>query len=257
MIDPVAVILTNYNMPEFTDAIIGHVKRTTTWPVQYFVVDNGSDLAPESQHTTVRLSRNGQTMGGWIAGLEAAKQTGTDYLAYWILTTSFMFVNYDQDPVAPLAQFLVDNEKAVAVHPALTPESGTAHIQLKDQGTGKPRRTFMMDNVACMWRADWLDSIDWFRRELTFAWGAPNEASWKARASKRTMWVHEGVRIGKVQNVGYILNRMNMSAERRGQLAMEEVKRVLGPIYGPEPHEKLNKEFCRFDHGRNEWVCND
>ena len=53
--DKVAIFIVNYNMPERTDALVGHIQQTVKWPYELFVIDNGSDLCPPSEYTTVYL----------------------------------------------------------------------------------------------------------------------------------------------------------------------------------------------------------
>ena len=61
----VAVILTNYNMPERTNAIVEHLQFTINYPIDYYIVDNGSDLVKPSKYSTVLLKENKQVTGGF------------------------------------------------------------------------------------------------------------------------------------------------------------------------------------------------
>ena len=204
--------------------------------------------------STLRLP----TTCGWLTGMRAAdtveKHHGKSYLAYLIMITSTEFVEESGDPLTPLVEFLVANPNAAVVHAALTEDSTSAlGQQMKDRGSGKPRRTYLIDNIAALWRADWLNSIGRFRPELRMGWGVLRETCWMARRDRKTIWIHEGTCVKKVSNIGYKMKRMNMTAIRRGELADAEAKLILEPIYGPDFKEKLGHEWTR--PTRNGWEC--
>lgn len=254
----VAVILPSYNMPERTDALVEYIRAHAKAPHDIFVVDNGSDIVPPSKYTNVWISANCQTTCGWLAGLDAADrqadESGEPYFAYWIMITSAEFVKESGDPLTPLVELLVSMPDAAVVHPAITKDSTTAlATQMMDRGSGEPRRTYLVDNIAALWRADYLNSIGRFRRELTMAWGVLPESCWMARRDRKTIWIHEGALIKKVSNIGYAMNRMNMTAKERAKLASAEARRVLEPIYGPQFNDKLGHEWVK--HGSKEWEC--
>ena len=232
MSDKVALILTNYNLPERTDALIERIRRDVRWPLDYYVVDNGSDLQPLSQYTTVPLAKNRQTTGGWLAGLKAAKASGEKYLAYWFLITSAEIPDGAGDILTPMASWLVAHPDAVGVHPALTADSTTHWMHLLARAANCPRQTWMIDNIASLYRADWFDEIGWFDPCLIYAWGIDLETCWLARRGNRTLWVDERARVKKVTDIGYKLNRMRMTADERQVKATENMHQVLSAKYG-------------------------
>lgn len=234
---PVAVILTNYNMPERTDALCDHICKYADWPFELIVVDNGSDLVEPSQFTTLRLVENRQTTGGWLAGLshadEIASRRGVEFYAYWFLITSAAF-NSGQctDPLTPLVNVLLNDPVAVGVHPALAPDSTTAWDHLKWRGGDSPRQTWMIDNIASLYRAEWFDSIGRFDPSMEFGWGVDLETCWKARVERRSLWIHEGLQVEKITDIGYTMGRMNMSADERRSLSSANMRAVLSGRYG-------------------------
>jgi GT2 family glycosyltransferase len=238
--DKIAVLIVNYNMPERTSAL-AEVIYHSKYPHDLYVIDNGSDIAKYSHFTNVWIDKNIQTTGGWLAGLKIAKdaalQSSTDYLAYMFLITSAEFVGND-DPLAPLAQLLLDDPLAVGVHPALTADSTTHWEHMKARG-GPPRRTWFIDNIASMYRASWFDSIGGFDPALTYAWGIDLETCYKARVQGRSLYIHEGVQVKKVTDIGYTMGRMNMSADERQRLASENERAVLSAKYGADYYEHL------------------
>ena len=100
------------------------------------------------------------------------------------------------------------------------------------RGEKKPRRTHHIDNIAALYRASWFDSIGRFDDQLTMAHGIDLETCWKARKQNKTLWIDERVQIEKISNIGYLMERMNMSADERVKLARAEMDSVLAPRYG-------------------------
>lgn len=242
----VAILLTNYNMPERTDALCEHIQRHVKWPHDLIVVDNGSDIVPPSRYTTLEVKPNRQTTGGWLAGLHRAdimeQVYNEPYLAYWFLITSAEFIN-ERDPLTPLAELLLSDPDAAGVHPALSLDSVTAWSQLHTRGSSGPRRTWMIDNIASLYRADWFNANGRFDPRLTYAWGIDLETCYKARQQGRTLWVHEGVEIRKVTDIGYTMGRMNMSAGDRQTKASEQMNRVLAARYGPDWYAMMTGDY--------------
>jgi len=240
MTNRVALILVNYNMAERTDALVAAVRRHATCPVDYFIVDNGSDISQPSKYTTVNLFPNQQTTAGWLAGLRAAKDWG-EYFAYWFMITSAEFPVGHGDP-APMVNFLRDNPDAVGIHPALSAGSTTHWTHMITRGGCAPRQTWMIDNIASLYRADWFDSIGWFDERLIYAWGIDLETCWQARIHGRTLWIDERCRVKKVTDIGYKLQRMNMSANERQVRATENMHKVLGEKHGRNWWEMMTTE---------------
>jgi len=219
-------------MPERTNALVKYIhNHAQVFPVDVIVVDNGSDLVKPSKYTTVRLEKNLQTTGGWLAGLDSLDQ---QYFAYWFLITSTEFVNWaSYDPIMPMVMKLINDTQAVGVHSALTTDSTTAWSHLLTRGGIGCRETWMIDNVSSLYRADWFDSIGRFDPELIYGWGIDLETCYIARKQKRTLWVCEDTKVKKVTDIGYAMARMNMSAERRRELARDNMREVLMAKYGP------------------------
>jgi hypothetical protein len=102
------------------------------------------------------------------------------------------------------------------------------------RGGSQPRQTWFIDNIASLYRADWFDHVGRFDPDLTYAWGIDLETCWKARKDGRSLWIHEGVKVEKVSDIGYTMNRMNMSAEERAQRATYNMWSVLTRKYGSD-----------------------
>ena len=242
----VAAIITNYNMPERTDALVKYIrKRVKSYPLDVIVVDNASDLVKPSKYTNVYLRENVQTTGGWLAGLDALNR---QYYAYWFLITSTEFDPQQSfDPLMPMVAKLKNDFQAVGVHNALTTDSTTAWKHLITRGGIGCRQVWMIDNISSLYRADWFDSIGRFDPELIYGWGIDLETAYIARQQKRTLWVCEDAKVRKITDIGYTMDRMNMTADRRRELARENMVSVLTKKYGAFAMHKILND-CVEDH---------
>ena len=236
---PVAILIVNYNMGERTDALVESIHRRVKYPHAVIVIDNGSDLQPPSQYTNVRIRPNIQTTGGWLEGLKAAEQIKP--FAYWFLITSAEFPDGDSDPLAPMVELL--EAGAVGVHPALTTDSTTSWTHMIHRGLGVPRQTWMIDNIASLYRADWFDSIGRFDPALTYAWGIDLETCYKARRDNLPLYIDERVQIKKVTNIGSQMNRMGMTAQQREERAGANMAAILHHKYGANWWHIMTKEY--------------
>ena len=242
-------------MPERTGALCSYIKAHVKWPHDLIVVDNGGDPKYASEWTTVKLKQNVQTTNGWLCGVAYARGLAhvhkKPYLGYWFIGTSIEFVRESKDPLTPLANILLDIPDAAVASPALTKDSTTAHVQMKSFGGAGPRRTWLVDNLAALWRVDWLDSIGGFPPCLTMAWGCDFETCYLARKAGKSIWVHEGTYIKKISDIGYKMNRMGMTAAERGKKAGLEMKLYLVDKYGADFNNKLH-----YKYRKPEWTVN-
>ena len=235
MIARTAAIIPNYNMPERADTLATYIREYCLSPVDVIVVDNGSDLVPPPASTVVQLKKNVQTTGAFLAGLkhadELAERQGYSYYAYWFLITSTEFVD-QRDNLTPMVDWLYSHPHAVGIHPALTADSTTSWTHMLTRGGDQPRRTWMIDNIAALYRADWFDGISRFDPRMVYAWGIDLETCWRARFERKSLWIDERCRVKKVTNIGYLMQRMNMSADDRSRLAGDNMRKVLKEKYG-------------------------
>jgi len=232
----VTAIITNFNMPERTDALVEHIHAHEGCEV--VVVDNGSDICPPSKYTTVKLNRNIQTTGGWLEGLEIARIFKSDF--YWILGTSAEFTGV---PVlANMLKCMELYDHCVGVHPALTKDSTTSWEHLKGIGINGWRKVWMIDNIAALWRADWFDSVGGFDPRFTYAWGPDLELAYLARQQEKTLYVSEPAGVKKVTDIGYAMNRMGMDAETRKVFARLNMWEVMAEKYGSRWQELMYVE---------------
>ena len=231
-------------MPERTDALYEHIVETVHMPYDLIIVDNGSDLVEPSQHTTFRLSENKQTGGGFLAGLDYADSLGK-YKYYWLLITSAEFYKDDKrDPLKLLISIMEKDAMAYAVQPAIKFGYKQAWSKwLEPRGHNFHRRIWGVDYISTLFRAEYLNKIGRFRKELPMMWGAIGECNWKARKEGWHLYVHDGYIMKKETNIGYKMDRMNMTAKERAKLAAMESNKILAPIYGKDYRENFGHEY--------------
>ncbi|KKQ94571.1 hypothetical protein A2865_00395 [Candidatus Woesebacteria bacterium RIFCSPHIGHO2_01_FULL_39_17] len=244
---PVAIILPNYNMPEAADALGDYIEKFIKYPHKLIVIDNGSDITPPSKYTSIKVSENLQTTAGWLLGLSVADyleiKHSLKFFAYWILITSTSFPNGKADILSPLVKFLVKNPKAVAIAHSLTKDSTTGWKHLYDRGTGKPRRTWMLDNISTLYRADWFNKIGRFDPKMYMAWGSDLETSYIARSQGKSLWVYDGICAKKVTDTAYKMNRMHLSSRKRRSLATKNMEEVMIFKYGENWNKIMRNKY--------------
>ncbi len=235
---PVAIIIPNYNMKESADALCDYISANVLWPYELIVVDNASDIMPPSRRTALAVTENIQTTAAWLLGLSyaehLARKKHEKFFAYWFLITSASFpADQHADMLTPVIKLMANNWGIAGVHHALTPDSTTHWTHLIDRGTSAPRRTWMLDNISVVYRAEWFDSIGRFDPRLYMAWGIDLETSYLARMEGKSLWIYDGLNVRKTTNIAYQMNRMHMSADERAIVATRNMSEVLTLKYGP------------------------
>lgn len=245
----VAVIIANYNMPERANQLVVNLQSMDNqYPLDIIVVDNGSDITAPSQFTTLFLAKNVQTCHAWLNGLHYADSLEVNeqfkYFAYVFVITSAeitsQYIN-GRGVVTPMAQVLLNDQDIVGVHPSLTVDSTTHWKQLITQLPPKIRQTNMIDNIFSMYRADWFNSIGRFDPQQTYAWGIDIETSYLARKEGKKVVVLDGILVRKISNIGYTINRMNMSADQRIVNASKQMNSRLTEKYGQTWAQEIDK----------------
>ena len=223
----VAFILPNYNMPERTDALVQRLMDTVEGEyVDYFIVDNGSDLKPPAFWTSIHLPKNRQTMGGWLAGWDLARWD-TKYDAYIFAITSAELMQSTDDIIQPLLDLMYSTDDIVGVHPMLTQDSTTAWNHMKTGG-----EAWMIDNIFAMYRADWFDAQGGFDPRMVYGWGPDLEMAHFARQTNKRLMICDKVQVRKITDIGYTMNRMNMTAETRSTKARANMEKIFEKRYG-------------------------
>jgi len=243
----VAIFIVNYNMPERADNLYKYLRSHVKYPIDIYLIDNGSDLTNPSQYTNVWIEKNIQTTGGWLKGLKISDRKLYRYFAYMFLITSTEFVKESKDPISSMIKCLQTNKNAVGVHPSLTQDSTTYWEHLKNRKQKGFRKTWFIDNIASLYKADWFNSIGRFDKDLIYAHGIDLETGYIARKQGKTIWIDENIQVRKISNIGYSMDRMNMSAEDRNKLAWENTNEVMTRKYGPTWNTILTKDYIDND----------
>lgn len=243
--DKIAVFIINYNMPERTDKLYEYLVKNVKYPIDIYLVDNGSDLVKPSKYTNVWMKKNLQTMGGWLRAFEESDKKPYRYFAYMFLFTSVEFTDKTKDLISIMAQNLKDNKDAVVVIPALSKDSDIYWEHLKNRGSKDLRRTWFIDNIAPLWRADWLDRNGRVNKDLIYAYGVDLEMCWKARKQNKSILINESIEIKKDTNIGYLMNRMNMTLKDRERLGLENVEKIMSKKYGEDWIDRMHNEYVK------------
>jgi glycosyltransferase involved in cell wall biosynthesis len=239
--EKVAIIIVNYNMPERTNDLVEAIRKITNHPHDIIVVDNASDLMPPSKYSNILLKKNVQAGGGWNMGLHYAdaleKMDKNIYFAYCFVTTSTS-IQTDKDFIKNMVFQMKRDKKVVGVHPGLTKESTTHWKHLLDDGTKNIYKVNMIDNIFSCYRASWFNKIGRFDEDFTYGWGIDIETSFKAKG--KTLLLDLNYLVEKVANIGYKMNRMNMTSAERQNNAYIEMDAILRKKYGSD----YNRILC-------------
>ncbi len=245
MTSRIAAFIVNYNMPERADALFEYLdSKSANVELDIYLIDNGSDLVKPPANTNVFVKENCQTTGGWLEGLKAVDESGEKYDLYMFLITSTEFVEASKGLVSTLASNFADKD-VVGVHASLTSDSTTAWPHLKNYNLTDAREVWMIDNICSMYRADWFDRMGRFEKELIYAHGVDLEMSYFARRDGKKLLVDERVEVKKTTDIGYTMDRMNMTAKERNSKAYKNMCEVLEKKYGGDWWKKIVKSHIK------------
>jgi len=240
---PVAIVISNYNMPERADDLAAWFESTTRWPHDLLVVDNGSDKVPIPTRTNLGWRDNVGPAGVWrIATTYAerlARKRGVPHLGYLLCSTSTAIPESqrERDLITPLAALLEADPNAVFVHPAYTPDTESYFRHMVDGGSGGPRRLGFCESQCGLVRADWFHAIGGYDPDFQLHWGVDIDLCVQAQRQGRGVWLHEGVHVRKEESRGYTSGRYEMSAEERAQRALTQMDAILMRKYGRRGRE--------------------
>lgn len=244
----IALIITNYNMNERADQIVEYIKQYVKYPVDVILVDNGSDKQPASKYTALHLQRNVQTLHGWLMGLHYADSLEIyeefKYFAYGFVITSSEIVPNQGDIITKLLIPMITDNEVVGIHPALSKDSTTwwKHM-ITHKSSNKWRHTNMIDNIFSIYRADWFNKQGRFNSAMTYAWGIDLEMSYFARRDGKRLLINDEVMVKKVSNIGYLMDRMNMTSEDRFKNAREQMNKYFVETYGKKHEDIIYRSY--------------
>ena len=252
----VAIIIVNYNMKERANAIYNNINETVKHPHDIILVDNGSDLIQHSDKTTIRLKNNVQTTHGWLMGLHYADSLsitkGYKYFAYCFVITSAEMVETEEDIIHEMVTIMKNDPSVVGVHPSLTADSTTWWDHMKNDSTKTLEQVYFVDNIFSCYKASWFDKIGRFQPNLTYAWGIDIETGYFADRDNKKIILDHSVQVKKETNIGYKMDRMNMTADDRKAKATKEMEDYFEKTYGSSyKHLLYRKLKWRKDYNNN------
>ena len=151
---------------------------------------------------------------------------------------------YLNDPLAELLPIFESDPNAYCVQPSIIFDSANdAWHRWLHPRQGKFRKIWGVDYISTVFRAEYLNKIGRFRKELIYMWGVPGECNWKARKNGWNVYVADHYSMKKHTNIGYTMNRMNMEAQTRRELASANSDEILIPIYGENYRERFYNEY--------------
>jgi hypothetical protein len=234
----VAIIISNYNMPERADELADWFGSTTRWPHDLLVVDNGSDKVPPPARANLVWRHNVGPAGVWrVATTYAermARKRGAPHLGYLLCSTSTAIPERQRgrDLITPLAELLESDANAVLAHPAYTADTESYFRHMVDGGSGRPRRLGFCEMQCGLVRADWFHAIGGYDPDFQLHWGVDVDLCMQAKRQDRGVWLHEGVHVRKEESRGYSSGRYEMSAQERVERALAEMDAILLRKYG-------------------------
>jgi len=227
-------------MPEYTDALVAHIRLRVYQPYELIVFDNGSDLVRPSIHTTHSVDTNIQMVPGFMAALECADDD-SDY--YWLLTTSCRFDPMDKrDPLDMLITPMIEH-KAFSIQPSLIIDHGAWKNYLAPRAPFAVREVFGLECVCPLYDAEKFNELGRWNEAMTYGWGFGGELHWKARKAEYPILTHDGYVMYKDTGVGYDMNRMHITYDERALLATAESRHYFEPIYGLGWQQKHGTEY--------------
>ena len=232
-INKIAMVLVNYNMPERTDQIYESIVKYVKYDVDFYIVDNGSDLVAPSKYTTIWLRINMQTTNGWNMGICYANTIRNtlkfDYYGFWVWITTSSYNTEENDILTPMINYLDQHPKTMAICPSI--KNGDSWGHLKKEGN-IPKEVIFVDNLATVYRTKWFDSIRYFDPNEIRGFGVDIENGILTRYCGYKCVVDHRTTINKPSGIAYRMKRMNADSGKRGQIALKEMQTILKDRYG-------------------------
>ena len=242
----IAVLIANYNMGEVADNWVEHLKKTTKWPIEIIVADNGSENKLRAKHSVIGWTPNLGHAACFNLGFEYIERLertrGEKFLGYLIISTSTIPISTEdtKDLITPMAKFLLANPDASIVNASHDQNSGTPYQKLFNLNQNGARKVGFVETGFALFRADWFNLYGGFETKFYYNWGTDVDWCFRAYLSGYSVWVHDEVVITKDQDNGFKSNRFEMSANERVMKSSLDMNKVLDEKYGISGSEVLN-----------------
>jgi len=251
----VIIGILSYNMPELTDNLFYQLNKLIKYPVEYIVLDNGSNKDKIAKSTTVSIKKNRKLTGGMNVLLSLAKEKNPDYV--WLCTNDISF-EYEIDPIEVMISHLEQNEDVGIIHPSLIkPVPDYAYpwmnkIPDNEDKTGITKGHYTYDIIAPIFTKKALDVLNWKFDERFESWGIDFRSSHIIRINGLKIAVDFDVLLSHKTSAVYDSGNDEEFKNRQEyyKKAAENMNHVMEEIYKTKNwHEIIMKKF--------KWELND
>lgn len=226
----IAIIISNYNMPEAANNLYDILDRTRI-PHDIITIDNNSKNHQIPTHTTIALKQNIRQCNAWLYALNYAdvleRLNKFNYFAYVFCTTAAI-IQTTHDIIEPLIEMMYSIPDAAITHPALI---GSPWPLMAKRNTGW-REVGFVEFVVGAYRADWFNKVGRFNGKFRYNHGIDLDISYKARRDKMKQLLCDDIVITKDHDAGYKTGRYLMSVHERNEICAQEMNDVFTSEYG-------------------------
>lgn len=219
-------------MPHLTEALYTQLKSLVKVPVEYVVLDNGSDSDKFASCTTHFKSPNTRLTGGMNHILKEAKDS--DYV--WLCTNDIAF-NTTVDPVQSMIDCINNNPQIGCIHPSLIePVPNYAFPWMINKNVGCTTGHSMVDIICPFFTKKAMDANAWeFDPQFAYGWGIDYDMCYKIRKAGMQIAVDHSLIATHQTSVTYDSGRDKEFKNRNEYYnkAFENMSFVMAGKYGP------------------------
>ena len=228
-----AVQIVNYNTPEATDNIVQYIKDKVS--IDYFltVIDNGSNEELISKHTTKRLEKNTNKLGGVLAALEESKKKSPDY--YWTISTSMKFNPTFEDPAEELINVIECSDDIVGISPTFTGDlTDPPHRMMATIHNRRFHEAPGSIGMYSLYKGNWILGEGLPDARLTSSWGTDYEMKYKARINNKRLMLSDRITVAITKGTVYQNGKAGKSLSDYEKESRLEMETVLTEKYGAD-----------------------
>lgn len=203
----VIVAILNYNMPMITDNLYCQLKNLIKLPVEFIVMDNGSDTDKIAISTTNRIEKNTRLTGGLNKILEIVKNKDVDYI--WLCTNDIS-IRTKIDPIESMINKFKNDQTLGIVHPSLKKEPVKNYaypwmckdiVNMKD---GYTTDHITYDIICPFFKKEVLKLLDWkFDKRFEYGWGIDYDSAYLCRKNNYKIAVDFDIEIEHKTSITY------------------------------------------------------
>lgn len=245
MLPKVGIALLNYNLPVETDYVYDNlVKNLTKTNYEICVLDNASDKAPPSKHTTIKTIVNGRTMGAILmAAHYFNRKQDVKYIFFFHNDMTF---RSEPDILHDMVVHMEENPNIAVIHPALNQDATPVYIgdrfTVYNPTTNGGYRRVMpnqhgvitMDDTSpiLVRKSDW-NLVGGQDPRLSRCYGSGKDFYTQLHKAGKEIYMYDGVVINHHGQYTYRKNVGDESYENLDREAYVEMEWVMSEKYGP------------------------